>query len=191
MKRARTSGGSVTGGTGDVKPQILTLTTGIAGAADDYVTAQLALPVPRFGGMKTKATIFELLRVDWYLSPENLGDATANQQWAFLSTVSTRASGDTSTLTEMVNDILDPRTFGLVSMSMLISTNGGNVQQFPIQVDLTDNNGNGILVATDKLVITGGSVSPASAGSYLCKVLYRLVNVGITEYVGIVQSQQS
>ena len=188
MKRARTD--RLTGGTGDVKPQILTITTGIAPALDDYVTSQSALPVPRFGAMKTKATIFELLSVKWYLSPENSTDATNNTQFAMLSTVVTRGSGDTSTLQTFQEDIQDPRNFAIVMDTQVLSTNGAWVKDLPMFIDLTDGNGNGVLIATDKLVITGGSISPASVGTYTAKVLYRLVNVGITEYVGIVQSQQ-
>lgn len=191
MKRARNNaGGSFTGGTGDIKPQILTLTTGVAGASDDYVTAQLALPVPRFGAMKTKATIFELLSCDWYLNIENSSDPTNHTDFAFLSTVVTRASGDTSTLDSFSNDALDPRNFACVMMNRQFVTSGPFMTDMPIHIDFTDNNGNGILIATDKLVISGGSVTVATVGSYVCKVLYRLVNVGITEYVGIVQSQQ-
>lgn len=189
MKRARTSGGSFTGGTGDVKPQILTITTGEAGAIDDYVTAQSALPVPRFGAMKTKATIFEFLSVDWYINVENASDETVHADFAFLSTVITRTSGATSSLDSFANDCIDPRNFACVYKGISVLTSGTNVIEFPIHVDLTDNNGNGILIATDKIVVTGGSFSPAIVGSYTAKILYRLVNVGLQEYVGIVASQ--
>ena len=68
-KRARTSG------LGDVKPQILTLST-VAAAVDDYAVDSIALPVARIGGAKTKAVVFEILSVDWYLDTEGVGDIT-------------------------------------------------------------------------------------------------------------------
>lgn len=191
MKRARTTRDTLTGGTGDVKPQLLNLSTGLAGGVDDYVVFQAALPVPRFGTMKTKATIFELLSVDWYLAPQNMLDATQNVQSAFLSTVVTRSNGDTVTVGSITADIDDPRNFAFAYRVQHFTTSGGSDTTYPIHLDLTDNAGNGILVATDKLVITGASLTPATAGSYIAKIAYRLTNVGITEYVGIVQSQQS
>ena len=60
----------------------------------------------------------------------------------------------------------------------------------PVIIDLTDNNGNGLLIATDKLFIVFANLNGTVVGSAVAKVKYRLSNVGITEYVGIVQSQQ-
>ncbi len=188
-KRARTSGGSVTGGTGDIKPQQLTLSTGIAGAADDYVVNRVALPVPRFGTMKTKATIFEILAVDWYLAIENVGDGSA-QEWGFLTTSTARVDAETSTLASAVVDVADPKTFAFVLQSRFTISTGAGTEQMPIHINMTDDNGNGFLVATDQLFIVGGGVANGAAGSFVAKVYYRLTNVGIQEYVGIVQSQQ-
>lgn len=182
MKRSRTSGGSQTGGTGDVKPQILTLSTGKANAVDQYVVASVPLPVPRFGSMKTKATVFEILNVDWYLNPADF--ASSGVDFAYLSTGDVdRSTGDTSTYATFLDDLTDPRTFACV-----LDTEN----TMPVTIDLTDSNGNGVLVATDKIIVTMGNVGGTSGtpGTGICKVLYRLVNVGITEYVGIVQSQQ-
>lgn len=198
MKRRRvngtarkSSGGSVTGGTGDIKPQNLTVTTGVAGAIDDYVFASIALPVPRFGGSKNKATIFEFLWVDWYIGTEDLADITGGvaQYWAWLSTAPTRAGGETSTLSSLGADLTDPRAFAPSLWGRSLVTSGAWTVGFPRRVDMTDSNGNGFLVATDRLVITCGSVSGALPISATAKIAYRLVDVGIEEYVGIVQSQ--
>jgi len=196
MKRRRTdarksSGGSVTGGTGDIKPQLLTVTTGVAGAINDYVFASIALPVPRFGGSKNKATIFEFLWVDWYLGLEDVGDLTVGgaEYWAWLSTAPTRAAGETSDIASLVDDLTDPRAFALALRNRTLVTSGSEVKLFPMRIDLTDSNGNGYLVATDRLLVTHGAVSNATATSATAKIAYRLVDVGIEEYVGIVQSQ--
>jgi len=47
MKRARAnSGGSVTGGTGDIKPQTITLNTGFTGGGiSQYAVQRIVLPV--------------------------------------------------------------------------------------------------------------------------------------------------
>ena len=189
MKRARTSGGSVTGGTGDVKPQIFTMNTGIAGAPNDYVVNRVALPVPRFGSTKTKATIMEILWVHWYLALENLADSSVTE-FGYLTTSTTHFDGEATSAVTMAADVEDPRTFAYVASSTGLVTTGGFHKFVPIRIDLTDSNGNGTLIATDQLFIVGGGIAQTVVGTYVAKIGYRLVNVGITEYVGIVQSQQ-
>lgn len=56
---------------------------------------------------------------------------------------------------------------------------------------MTDGAGNGMLVATDRLTMVYGDVASAIVSSCSVHILYRLVEVGIEEYVGIVQSQAS
>ena len=189
-KRARTDGGSVTGGTGDVKPQILTLSTGKSAAIVEYVVNQVALPVPRFGTTQTKATIIEILSVDWYMMLANAGDED-RVDWAFLTTNTTRITGTTATIGTLDEDLESPLTFGMVINNRNFQTSGSQSVISPIHQDFTDNNGNGILVATDRIFVCGASINNTLVGNYICKMKYRLVNVGITEYVGIVQSQQA
>ena len=189
MKRARTSGGSLTGGTGDVKPQIITLDTGTANAVTEYVVNRVGLPVPRFGTLKTKATIMEILSVGWYVNIENDSDQTT-QDYCYLTTSTTRITGDTGSLAASALDVTDPKAFAFVFSGRILLTSGVSMTQYPINIDLTDQNGNGMLIATDQLFVVGANIGGGTAGSYVAKVKYRLVNVGITEYVGIVQSQQ-
>ena len=189
MKRARTSGGSVTGGTGDIKPQILTLDSGTLGGLSDYVVNRIALPVPRFGNMKTKAIIFEILYVDWYMGIEDLADHE-NTKFAFLTTSTTRQGGDTASFGSGATDVTDPKTFAFVLRDQTLETSGAGEVKMPIRINLTDDNGNGHLVATDQLSIVYADVAGSVVSSCVAKVGYRLVNVGIQEYVGIVQSQQ-
>ncbi len=189
MKRRRTSGGSVTGGTGDIKPQILTVSTSATAGADDYAVSQVNLPVPRFGTMKTKATVFEVLRIDYYIG---MIDATDTQivSAAYMSTQALRTQNDTCTAATLNADVLDPVVFGFVMWANAITTSGGIVKKFPVSYDFTDQNGNGIIIATDRLFFHVGSVANTNVSTQTAKILYRLVNIGITEYVGIVQSQQ-
>lgn len=111
-------------------------------------------------------------------------------EFAFLTTSTTRASTDTSTLGTAADDVTEPRTFAFALTEHQQLTSGSSNNSMPIHISLSDQNGNGVLVATDKLFVVGGNVGALTAGSYVAKILYRLVNVGITEYVGIVQSQQ-
>ena len=188
-KRARTSGGSVTGGTGDIKPQVLTVSTIAAAGPDDYSVTQVNLPVPRFGTMKTKATVFEILSLRWFPIIADLADVT-NTKVVFFATQALRAQNETCTLATLTADAQDPTVFGYALIHKSVSTNGGTVDLFPLSVNMTDQNGNGYIVATDRLFFHVGDVAGTSVGASICKITYRLVNIGITEYVGIVQSQQ-
>jgi len=187
---AREGGGSFTGGTGDIKPAILTLGTGKPAGADDYATAQIAFPVPRFGTSKNKATITELLWVDWYMAIEDIGDELGTYA-AFLSTdPNLHATSDTCTSATLALDIVEPSVFAYVLRNYSVTTSGGRTKEMPIRVDLTDSNGNGLLIATDRIAVYGGNIGGTTVGNYICKVAYRLVDVGIEEYVGILASQQ-
>ncbi len=196
-KRRRTSvthvhgGGSVTGGTGDVKPQILTLTTADLGAEDDYVVAEIALPVPRLGHYLGHSSVFEFLKVWFYVNIKDTADVLSNN-FICLSTTQIRTSGDTCTLTTIQEDIQNTRVFAASLESRFFTTNGMTHRTLPLTIDLTDSNGNGVLIATDKIHLTGGNIagSAGAVGAFVCKLLYRIVNVGIEEYVGIVQGQQ-
>lgn len=62
----------------------------------------------------------------------------------------------------------------------------------PIEFDLTDGAGHGILVAVDKFYaqIHSTYVAWGGTGGIDFKFLYRFKKVSLAEYVGIVQSQQ-
>jgi len=65
--------------------------------------------------------------------------------------------------------------------------------EFPIQIDLTDGAGHGMLVATDNLYLTifAASATVPFTGAVTCKCMYRFKKVSLQEYIGIVQSQQT
>ena len=187
-KRARASGGSLTGGTGDVKPQILTLSSGI-GVVNEYIVTNSPLPVPRFGSMKNMATVVEFLKVWWYMGIIDLTDQLSTD-YAFLATGSRRVSGETGLLTSLNVDLNDPKTFAIAVQNGNFTTSGATERHLPIEIDLTDSNGNGVIIATDNIFLVAANINGTQVTSYVAKVLYRLVNIGVTEYVGIVQSQQ-
>lgn len=180
----------MTGGTGDIKPQILTAGTTTSAATTVYRTVQITLPVARIGFQKNRAQIVEILKVTFLSGVEANGDAV-ELFWSFLSTAQIRDSGGTSSTTTLVEDFDDPRVFAMVTKNILLSGAAGQlVDRFDQTVDLTDNNGNGILIATDNIFLTFSGVGQGTAVTGHVKILYRIVNVGIQEYVGIVQSQQ-
>lgn len=68
---------------------------------------------------------------------------------------------------------------------------GTEIADQAYEFDMTTGGGRGLLVATDALFASVMSTSLSAAGSVYCKISYRFVSVGLEEYVGIVQMQQS
>jgi len=189
MKRRRQSGGSVTGGTGDVKPQFLTVAIPAPTATDDYVVVSAILPIVRPVADNDEAIIVELLRADWYLM-NNDGDIASNNG-GYLSPVSFHATGDTATAASAMADIQDPRTTGAVHSTNVGVTSGTTNYMLPIPFDFTDENGNGVLWGVDRMLVTAYSYGNTALTAGCVKILYRYVKVGLVEYLGIVQGQQS
>lgn len=81
---------------------------------------------------------------------------------------------------------------------VLSSTEGAGAQIYDFNLseydDLTDQAGHGLLVATDNIYLnvwmdsTGAQVITNPA--VVCTLHYRLKEIGLQEYIGIVQSQQ-
>lgn len=185
MKRTR-GGGSVTGGTGDVKPQIMSI-VGDTALTDDYAVTQVGLPVPRFGTQKSRSTITEFLWVDYYF----LGGVadTSFHNWAFLTPQTARTDAETADQASLTVDISNTSNFGFVFHQNILTTSGVNINTQPFRYNFTDENGNGFLYAGDKMFLVAGNISSPTA--CVAKVCYRMVDVSLEEYIGIVQSQQS
>ncbi len=187
-KRQRTELG---GGTGDIKPQFFTLNSGTM-SADTYDVVQFALPVPRFGTMKTKATVFEILSLDWYLGVSEARDGT-HTIGGYLTTSTTRVDSEPAIEQDFATDLSRPQTIGMgvrVNVSNAAAS-GAFSHQMPIHIDTTDGAGNGILVATDSIFLVTANTNLTQDTTSTLKMKYRLTNIGISEYVGIVQSQQA
>lgn len=189
-RRKSNGGGSVTGGTGDVKPQFLTASTPVAAAVDDYIIQAINLPVVRPAATGGNATIMEFLSVDYMLPLQDFAEGTAIHA-AFLTVNIGRTNGDTCTSGTLMADFADPRTFASVSQYKNTITSGGFTVDGPLHVDLTDQNGNGMLVASDVIYLVQGSVADSTVGYTVVKIKYRYVTVSLIEYIGIVQQQQS
>lgn len=68
------------------------------------------------------------------------------------------------------------------------------IRSDPIVHDLTDESGHGVVVGTDNLYMfmssrycVGNVADPGMTG--IARILYRFKEVGLAEYIGIVQSQ--
>lgn len=186
-KRARTE--SLTGGTGDVNPQWLSNFV-TQSAADTTTTTEIALPIQRIASnAPNTAVVMEILRIlvdmptiTVALAP---GEATVQIQLA----VSTISFGTTAT------NFADPRVIAMMTKNMRGAfTAGGSyatmTENGPLEQNLTDAAGHGVLVATDNIFFQASSTGTGLANRFNFKVLYRWKRISLAEYIGIVQSQQ-
>ena len=172
----------------DVFPQTLTVGTG-NGSANDYNVVQFALPISRLGGSASRAAVLEIIRVDYYLGIRDIEDLAGNTFLAYLTPSPTHQGADTATLTSIEDDCKSTINIAPVLRSFQTTTSGASTLEMPLSYDLTDGAGNGFLVASDQLTLVSANVGGTTASSTVVKVWYRLVNVGMIEYVGILQSQ--
>lgn len=170
-----------------MKPQIMTIDSGLAVALSDYTVTKFQLPVPRFGPGKKLATVVELLSVQFYPYIEGASDVTSHRFINFLATSTNRTTGFECTTATMGEDLASPHVFAAIIVGRQADLTGP-VEQ-PHNIDLTDSNGNGILIGGDELSFVMGDLTASTLARSVCKIKYRLVNIGIAEYVGIVQSQ--
>jgi len=183
----RPRGDRLTGGSGDVKPQLFALNLQTQSAADTSFSTAFQTPVPRIGPSANKATIMEVLKV--YFSIQG-GDAT-HDAWCYLATAAIQAAGvSTLTVANGQAAISDPRVFAFTNYNDRVNTSGMSDHVWPNVVDVTDGAGNGVLVATDQIFFEGSSDVATTAMTFAAKILYRVYDASIIEYVGIVQSQQ-
>lgn len=191
MPTKRRYGESLTGGTGDVNPQTYTIVANLP-VADGSDVAAFPVPIPRYPGGADRAVIMELLGVSWYLS----------------GLVPTFANGDTYQLTAAITTdpakpttgqsiVANPRSLSVFRRhyTSVQATAVGFTVFSPVLEeydDLTDKAGHGILVATDNIYLSS-SVALTNYGAPLnatAVLNYRMKEVGLKEYIGIVTSQQ-
>lgn len=193
MKRARTTrttkgSAELTGGSGDVNPQ--TLVVSVTQSANN-VPAIIGnpLPIPRLSQTNGKQLIMEFLSVDFLWT----GTAPTSAYELYLA-ITTNPTQQTSLQTLFQ----DPRVIAIRGISGQILTSTSAPSDYLVAFnfdrilhqDLTDEAGHGILVATDNIyftILTTNMTAPIYADA---RITYRFKEVGLAEYVGIVQSQQ-
>lgn len=187
-KRRRVTGGALTGGTGDVNPQymhgVVTL------KATDTITERAfntpVVRIPKTG----RATIMEVLKIFWLPEIWESSVATRHRLSQVIS-FSTIAQGETALTT-----FDQPNCFAAfaVEKECAFTATGsmnGYSQRGPLVYDLTDGAGHGFLIAGDRIFVQCDTAECTPAVYiFPFKILYRFKNVSLTEYIGIVQSQQ-
>lgn len=185
MKRGRKD--QLTGGSGDVNPQVLTIAAAQA-VVNVGNSVPINLPIPRYPTKQNTNLVIEALWVEYFHLNREVG-AIALTQIGDCITVTTRPNAPTT----VQDQLQDPRT---ISEMLLVNqhTGGAAAQDIELQAyhydDLTDQQGHGLLIATDVIYIALNSFNRALPISSIVKMGYRWKEVGLSEYIGIVQSQQ-
>ncbi len=171
----------LTGGSLDYKPEYMTLA--VSAANNTSASSAFALPVLRnfSSGNGSRAQIVEVIKV-LVEFPEIYAAAAAYSDLRFH--LSTKNHGTTATT------LADPDTFLSVGLQSYFATSGNAIAQSHQSFDFTDGMGNGILIATDNIYAQLSNVATGQTISVSAKVIYRIYSASVTEYIGIVQSQQ-
>ena len=174
----------LTGGSGDVNPQYMIFTVAQPGVDANTKLAQ-QLPIPRLPTREGKNLVMEVLEVEYFLNTPTAG--VINTTPAFVAAVSTNPN----LLVTGLQIAQDPRTMSFWANALTNINNTGVFDQEVQHVDdLTDRAGHGILIATDQLYFQVQSGATTQANVVVFRLLYRMKEVSLVEYIGIVQSQQ-
>lgn len=183
MKRANDQ---LTGGSNDVNPQEFVI-VGVQSGNDVTTVIQQPLPIPRLPTRQGYNLVIEVLSVQFYWTNGLVPVAGTAQTIVFNLTTNPNA------ISTVIGHLSDPRSIARwFAQSALLG--GGTATPFQVEndarFDLTDQAGHGILLATDNVFLQLGSATTGQANQAVCRFQYRWKEVTLTEYIGIVQSQQ-
>lgn len=174
---------------------------------------RFTLPVQRINQTdKNTATIVEVLKVRWAFALATSSTSANEPPYSSVSAgfLSTAPLADDTVQPQLrgttvdwfsVDDFVQP--FNVSGGADPVYTGYAESSNGPLPIihDLTDGDGHGILVATDAVNLllrtTLTNESTAGGGSITwdtsalsCEILYRYKKVALTEYIGIIQSQE-
>nr|WRQ65533.1 hypothetical protein [Tolivirales sp.] len=181
-RSARTNESNIlTGGSRDYKPEYMTFS--VTAANNASATTAIPLPVMRNFSSPSgaKAQVIEALK---FLCEFPQAFASAAAYTDLRVHLSTKNHGTVATT------LADPDTFAVVGAQSSYATNGAVALSDAISFDFTDGMGNGILLATDNIYAQLTNTATGQSITCSAKLFYRIYSASVTEYVGIVQSQQ-
>ncbi len=147
---------------------------------DTFTTVSINTPIPRVAINGNRATVMELLWCD--VESQNLILNAAVESITFGLTTGAPPS-DRSVISEG-NAIFN------LTATFHEHTTGASILVQPLRYNFQSQDGFGFLLATDSFnaFIDSNATGVALAGNF--RLYYRFVQIPVTEYIGIVQSQQ-
>ena len=152
-------------------------------AADTATVSQFTTPIPRLQTKGGKATVMELLSIEY--NNNNTALDAINESIGFVF-----FGGQTSvTFTDLL--ISNPRVIANVDQFVTGATNVGiNIYKQYGTIKLQSKDGYGFLYAGDAINLLVTSTNTGVANRVDFRIYYRFVEIPIVEFVGLVQSQQ-
>ena len=186
MKRRRSTVNDLTGGSGDVNPQLFS-GEGRTTAINTPHTSAFATPVSRLPKHGNRVAVMEILKIWVYPAPFTV-TAVGEGYYNIWVNFGTKDFGATAATAK------EASLFAYLRRNYKHAWTAGQGYMYgedvPIEIDLTDGVGHGVLVASDYMYVQVDSHAYGSLLAIPFKILYRIKNVALTEYIGIVQSQQ-
>ena len=170
-----------TGSYMDKYPQILTIEVSQA-ETDEFVEIEVPLAINRLSVNEGKAWVIEITRIQ-SMYDYGVFDASDTPQ-QIISQLSTKELGAIS--------FPDSTTFFINRVSGMDAGSGGSLgHEFmgPQNFDMTSE-GKGFLIGSDSIFAAIDSENLPGATTMVLKVFYRFTEVGLAEYVGIVQGEE-
>jgi len=163
----------------DVYPQFMSFTV-VETALNTFTPIRVQMPIARRPGAK-RITVIEVLKVMVSLR----GETRATSDFVTVALSFRESNAADLLLYESANN------WFWWERRYTVTTSGATVDVEPYEFRYDTGGGKGFLIATDSIFanIQGSSqATPVTAGF---KILYRFVEVGLEEYIGIVQQQSS
>lgn len=149
-------------------------------SAANTVTVQTnEFPVNRLRVTGTKATVIELLWIDISLATIDYAAAADTALMSF----------KTGTVPTDMQNLDNPDVFAFWGEEFHFVASGAALGPLVTRIDLQSKDGHGQLIAADRFHVAADSAGMAAAVSFRWRIYYRFVNVPVTEFIGIVQSQ--
>jgi len=181
MKRGR-GRDQLTGGSNDVNMQAIVCPLVTQTAADTTTIRSLQLPIPRLPTRPGYNLVIELLSVEFTFLITGFA-AAVQSIYAYVAT-----TGETPP--NITQALLGTRTVCDAFFQYVFAAGGAGDIPGEKDIDLTDQAGHGRLIASDTIFVGLMSTGTNAANNVVCKLWYRWKEVTLTEYIGIVQSQQ-
>lgn len=176
---------SLTGGTGDVNPQFLSLELTLS-AANTLTNQSVVLPISKFQQKGNKAVVIEILKVFWNSPLVDANNAAGGNNITQTAHLSTALLGTAAPNSPFVFAYFDKQDRGAFTAAGTYQTTHDD----PVVYDCSDGAGHGILVATDRIFFQAVTTGHAAAVTFGAKIMYRFKEINLPEYIGIVQGQQ-
>jgi len=153
----------------------------ILSAANTFTTSRENTPIPRLATSGARPTIMEVLWVDIaYTTTDLIADGDKLY-------FSIRTGG----VPTGIGNLSEGNVMVYNEVAKSLTTSGSDIIHYPIRVDLQSSDGYGQLLAADAFNVSAWSVGQAAAIRVRWRMYYRFVQVPMSEYIGIVQSQSS